>query len=68
MVSVFKLREWVVNAIPRSLKLAVSAGIGLFLALIGFRNAGLTAGDAATLLTLGQLDAPGVLLACGGCC
>ena len=66
VVSVFKLRELVVNAIPRSLKLAVSAGIGLFLALIGFRNAGLTAGDAATLLTLGQLDAPGVLLACGG--
>ena len=66
VVSVFKLREWVVNAIPRSLKLAVSAGIGLFLALIGFRNAGLTAGDAATLLTLGQLHAPGVLLACGG--
>ena len=66
LVSVFKLRECVVNAIPRSLKLAVSAGIGLFLALIGFRNAGLTAGDAATLLTLGQLHTPGVLLACGG--
>lgn len=66
VVSLLRLREWVVNAIPRSLKLAISAGIGLFLALIGFKNAGLVAADPATLLTLGKLHAPGVLLACGG--
>lgn len=66
LVSVLRVREWVVNAIPRSLKLAISAGIGLFLALIGLRNAGLVAASPATLLTLGDLHAPATLLALAG--
>src|SRR5436190_1771422 len=63
LVSVLRVREWIVNAIPRSLKLAISAGIGLFLALIGLKNAGIVAPHPATLITLGDLHAPAALLA-----
>lgn len=66
LVSLFRLREWVVNAIPRSLKFGISAGIGLFLALIGLQNAGLVAAHPATLLTLGELGQPGALFALAG--
>lgn len=66
LVSLFKVREWIIDAIPRSLKLAISAGIGLFLALIGLKNAGLVAADPATFVTLGNLHAPGTLLAIAG--
>lgn len=66
LVSLFRLREWIVNAIPRSLKFAISAGIGLFLAIIGLKNAGLIAGHQATLVTLGDLHQPGVLMAAAG--
>jgi AGZA family xanthine/uracil permease-like MFS transporter len=65
-ISLFRLREWIVNAIPRSLKFAISAGIGLFLAIIGLKNAGLVAAHPATLVTLGDIHQPGALLAiCG---
>lgn len=66
IVSLFRVREWIINAIPRSQKLAISAGIGLFLAIIGLKNAGLIAADPATLVTLGNLHAPGTLLAIAG--
>ena len=66
LVSLFRLREWVVNAIPRSLKFGISAGIGLFLALIGFKNAGLIGPNPATLLTIGDLTQPAPLLALAG--
>lgn len=66
VVSLLRIREWVVNAIPRSLKLAISAGIGLFLALIGLQNAGIIVGHPATLLTLGDLHQPAPLFAIGG--
>ena len=66
LVSLFKIREAVVNAIPRSLKFAISAGIGLFLAIIGLKNAGIITGHPATLLTLGNLHNPGALLAIAG--
>lgn len=66
LVSLFKVREAIVNAIPRSLKFAISAGIGLFLAIIGLKNAGIIAGNPATLLTLGDLHNPGALLAVAG--
>ena len=65
-VSLFRVREWIINAIPRSLKLAISAGIGLFLAIIGLKNAGIIVGSPATLVTLGDLHAPGTLLAIAG--
>ncbi len=66
LVSLFKVREWIVDAIPRSLKLAISAGIGLFLALIGLKNAGIVAAHPATFVTLGKLHAPSTLLAVFG--
>lgn len=66
VVSLFRLREWIVNAIPRSLKFAISAGIGLFLAIIGLKNAGLIAAHPATFVTLGDVHQPGTLLAIAG--
>ena len=66
LVSLFRVREAVVNSIPRSLKFAISAGIGLFLAIIGLHNAGIISGHPATLLTLGDLHKPGALLAIAG--
>ena len=66
LVSLLRVREWIVNAIPRSLKLAISAGIGLFLALIGLKNAGIVAADPATYVTLGELHAPAPLFAVAG--
>lgn len=66
LVSLFRLREWVVNAIPRSLKFGISAGIGLFLALIGLQNAGLVQASPATLVTLGDLHQPAPLYALAG--
>ena len=63
IVSLTRVREWFVEAIPRSLKFGMSAGIGLFLAIIGFKNAGLIRADPATLVTLGDLHAPGTVLA-----
>ncbi|WP_374352709.1 NCS2 family permease [Chitinimonas sp.] len=65
-VSLFKLREWVVNAIPHSLKLAISAGVGMFLAIIALKNAGIVVAHPATLLTLGNMHDPKVLLAIFG--
>lgn len=66
LVSLFRVREWIVNAIPRSLKFAISAGIGLFLAIIGLKNAGLIAAHPATFVTLGDIHQPGALLAVAG--
>ena len=63
VVSLFRVREAIVNSIPRSLKFAISAGIGLFLAIIGLKNAGIITGHPATLLTLGDLHNPGALFA-----
>ena len=51
------VREWLVNAIPRNLKLGMAAGIGLFVAFVGLRNAGVVASDPATLISFGDLTA-----------
>src|SRR5215468_2818404 len=66
IISVLPIREWIVNAIPKSLKMAIAAGIGLFLALIAFKNAGIVAGDKATLVTHGQLTSFPVVMAALG--
>ncbi|MEW9677637.1 NCS2 family permease [Lentibacillus sp. L22] len=60
------LREKIINAIPVNLKLAVGVGIGFFIAFIGFQNAGIIVGDASTLVAIGDLTAPNVLLAIFG--
>jgi len=59
-------REWLINALPRSLKLAIAAGIGFFLALIGFANAGVVVASPATLIQMGALASAPVLIATGG--
>ena len=66
VLSVLPVREWVVNAIPRSQKLAIAAGIGFFLVIIGLRNAGVVVGSEATLVTLGDLTHWPVVLAAAG--
>ncbi|MFA6941278.1 MAG: NCS2 family permease [Clostridiaceae bacterium] len=66
ILSLTKIRELVVNAIPNSLKIAVSAGIGLFIAFIGFQDAKIIVNDDATLVKLGALYDPRVLIAITG--
>src|SRR5215469_2267179 len=65
VLSLTPAREWLINAIPKSLKLAIAAGIGFFLALIGFANAGLVVASPATLIQEGALTEPKVLIAAG---
>ena len=54
ILSVLPVREWIINAIPKGLKLAISAGIGLFLAIIALKNAGVVVDHPVTLVTLGD--------------
>jgi AGZA family xanthine/uracil permease-like MFS transporter len=63
VLSLTRVRGWIADAIPRSQKLAISAGIGLFLGIIALKNAGVVVGDPETLVTLGNLKAPGPVLA-----
>ena len=65
-ISFFKIREAIVNAIPMSLKFAIGGGIGLFLALIALKNAGIIVDNPATLVGLGNIKQPTVLLALFG--
>ncbi|SDM66158.1 NCS2 family permease [Sediminibacillus halophilus] len=60
------LRERIINAIPGNLKMAVGAGIGLFIAFIGFQNSGIVIGDPDTMVALGDLTDPNTLLAVFG--
>ena len=53
ILTVTNVRKWIVDAIPISLKHAIGAGIGLFIAFIGFQNAGIVVNSDATLVTLG---------------
>lgn len=63
IISVLPIREWLVNAIPKSLKMAIAAGIGLFLALIALKNAGIVIGHPETLVTHGKVESWPVLMA-----
>ncbi len=62
-ISLLRVREWLINSIPLSLKLGIGAGIGFFLALIGLENMGIVAASKATLVTLGHLDTVKTVLA-----
>lgn len=66
VLTLFNIRELIVNAIPLSMKHAVSAGIGLFIAFIGLQNAGIIVNNDATLVGLGDMGSPAVLIALGG--
>ncbi|MGC9955211.1 MAG: NCS2 family permease [Rhizomicrobium sp.] len=65
LISITPAREWLINAIPKCLKLAIAAGIGFFLALIGLANAGVVVASPQTLLQAGVLTNPTVLIAAG---
>ncbi|WP_370329130.1 NCS2 family permease [Balneatrix alpica] len=62
-LSIFKIREWVINSIPMSLRMALSAGVGLFLGIIALKTAGIVVDSPATLVTLGDMTQAGPLLA-----
>ncbi|HET8728215.1 MAG TPA: NCS2 family permease, partial [Alphaproteobacteria bacterium] len=66
ILSILPIREKIINAIPTTLKLATSAGIGLFLGIIGLSNAGIIADSPATLVTIGDLTQPAPILAALG--
>ena len=65
-ISVTGIRKAIINAIPQQLKLAIGAGIGFFIAFLGFKNAGIIVSDASTFVALGDLRDPVVLLAVFG--
>jgi len=66
LLSVTPVRRWIVQAIPLSIKLAASVGIGLFIALIGMINSGLVVKNDATLVGLGSVTRPETMLALVG--
>jgi adenine/guanine/hypoxanthine permease len=55
VLSILPVREWLINSIPRNLKLGISAGIGFFIGFIALRNAGIVVDNPATLVSLGDL-------------
>jgi AGZA family xanthine/uracil permease-like MFS transporter len=61
LLSVFRIREYIINAIPRNLKFAISAGVGLFLGIIALEQAKIVVASQATLVTLGPLSGAGSL-------
>lgn len=66
LISALRIREWIIGAIPQNLKLAVSAGVGLFLGIIALETSGLIVAHPATLVTLGDLTKPAAMLAIAG--
>ena len=66
LISIFRIREYIINAIPKNLKLAISAGVGLFLGIIALEEAKIVVAHPATLVTLGDLTAgPAILCLLG---
>ncbi|SEN19441.1 putative MFS transporter, AGZA family, xanthine/uracil permease [Methylobacterium sp. UNC300MFChir4.1] len=63
IVTLTGLRALIVEGIPRSMRIAITVGIGLFLAIIALKNAGLVAASPATFVTLGDLHKPEAILA-----
>ena len=66
ILSIFKIREALVNKIPANLKLGITAGIGLFITIIALINAGIVVNNDSTLVGLGDLSSPQVVLAIAG--
>jgi AGZA family xanthine/uracil permease-like MFS transporter len=65
-LSVTGVREKIIAAIPHQLKLAITCGIGLFIAFIGLKNGGIVVSSPATFVTHGDFGTPSVLLCFGG--
>ncbi|MEV5114094.1 NCS2 family permease [Peribacillus frigoritolerans] len=66
LISVTSLRKMIIDAIPDSLKYGITSGIGLFIAFIGLKNAGIIVPNESTMVTLGDLHQPGTVLALVG--
>ena len=66
IISVTRLRRWMLNSIPMNLRLAMGCGVGLFIGFIGLQNGGLVVANPATILTLGDLTRPEPMLAAIG--
>lgn len=66
ILSLFKFREALVNSIPKNLKLGITCGIGLFIAIVGLKGAGVVADDASNLVGMGKFSTPQVVLALVG--
>ncbi len=65
-LSLFKIREWIINSIPLAMRKGIAAGIGLFLALIALKNAGIVVDNPATLVSMGDITSlPAVLASLG---
>src|SRR4029077_12186139 len=62
LISVFRIRQFVIDSIPQNLKLAVSAGVGLFLGIIALEEAKVVVAHPATLVTLGDMTNPTAIL------
>jgi AGZA family xanthine/uracil permease-like MFS transporter len=62
LISIFRIREYVINSIPRNLKFAISAGVGLFLGIIALEEAKIVVAHPVTLVTLGDLRNPAAIL------
>ena len=63
LLSLFKIREMIINIIPEDLKYAISGGIGFFVAFVGLKNAGLIVGNSDTVVSIGDLSKPTTILA-----
>jgi AGZA family xanthine/uracil permease-like MFS transporter len=66
LLTAFNIRELIVNSIPLNLKHAISVGIGFFIAFIGLQSAGVIVDNPATLVSLGSMKNPGVLIGLTG--
>ncbi|CDG00298.1 NCS2 family permease [Avibacterium paragallinarum] len=62
VLTLFQIRYWLMASIPLSLRVGIGAGIGFFISLIGFKNMGLVVANPATLVALGELHNPQVLM------
>lgn len=66
LLTVTKVREWIIEGVPQALRLSIGVGIGLFIAFIGLKNAGIVVGNKDTFVMLGNMKDPGVLVAVFG--
>lgn len=67
LITIFKLREMIINAIPADLKYAISSGIGLFIAFIGLHDGGLIVANKSTVVGLGSFAVATTWLTIFGC-
>ena len=66
IITILPIRVWIINAIPKSLKMSISAGIGLFIGVIALEIAGVTVDHPATLVTLGEVTSIKIILVAVG--